>query len=373
MNIAMVQPTPWPPEEGIGNYTYNLGSELLGRGHSISVITRGRLQRKETYDDGFRVIRLPCPPVYPFHVDVHGILVNRFLKQWEGRFDLVHAHTPLTPVIQTSLPLVSTIHTSIVEDNKHTHGWNLTNVMSTLMVSISSRRLIAGQSNAADRITTTSGPVRRELAEHYGIDDATVIGNGVNADRFYLDGDSDERYVLFVGRLDYPKGLPDLLEAAKPVVEKHDIEFKIAGKGPFRERLEQQAKRQGIADKVSFIGHVYQEQQLRRLYQNATAFVLPSHYEGLPTVLLEAMACGAPVVATTVGGCPEVIEDGTNGLLVPPKEPPALTEAIDTLLTDADMRDRFGTNARQTILDRYTWETITDVFEREYRLARETS
>lgn len=368
MNIAMVQSTPYPPEEGIGNYAQNLSRELLDRGHSVCIVTRGGLRREETRDDGLDVVRLPCPPVYPFHVDVHGVLVNRFLNRRVGEFDLVHAHTPLTPVIETPLPQVATVHTSVVEDVGHVHGLNLTNLVSRLTLEVASKRLVAGQIDASDRITTVSDRVGGELAEHYGADDVAVVGNGVDAEQFHPGGDSDKRYVLYVGRLDYPKGLPDLIEAAKPVVEDHDIEFVITGKGPQRERLERQVEQNGIANNVTFTGYVSRERQVR-LYQNATAFVLPSHYEGLPTVLLEAMACGAPVVATSVGGCPTVIEDGENGLLVSPGDPPALSEAIDTVLRDATLRERMSANARQTILDRYTWETITDAFEREYRLA----
>ncbi|WP_349674910.1 glycosyltransferase family 4 protein [Haloarcula sp. JP-L23] len=316
-----------------------------------------------------RVVQLPCPPLYPFHVDVHGVLVNRFLSRRADRFDLVHTHTPLTPVVQSQHPLVSTIHTSVVEDVDHVGGWNLTNLVSKLQLLVSSKRLVAGQGATADRITTVSGQVSRELARHYGIENATVVGNGVDADQFRPGGERDEEYLLYVGRLAYPKGIPDLLEAVGPIFETHDVELKITGKGPQREQLERQVERLDLGGDVTFTGYVSRDRQIR-LYQNATGFVLPSHYEGLPTVLLEAMACGAPVVTTEVGGCPDIIEEAENGLLVPPGDPPALTDAIDTLLGDARLRDRLGAAARQTILEQYTWETITDKFEREYRLAR---
>jgi glycosyltransferase involved in cell wall biosynthesis len=369
MNIAIVQSTPYPPEEGIGNYVYNLSQHLTERGHSVTIITRGGLRRERLRDGDVRIVRLPCPPLYPFHVDVHGIFVNRYLNQKSNRFDLVHIHSPLTPVVESSHPLVATIHTSVVEDIDHVRGWNLTNLMSELTLAVASRRIVAGQVDAAERVTTVSERVRGELAEHYGVE-ATVLGNGVDTSRFRPDGKDRDPYVLFVGRLDYPKGVPDLLKAAKPIVEAHDIEFVITGKGPQREQLERLARGRGIAENVRFTGYVSRERQIE-LYQNAELFVLPSHYEGLPTVLLEAMACGAPVVATKVGGCPEVIENGENGLLVEPGDPQGLTAAIDTALDDTELRHRMSKNARETILERYTWEIITDRFEREYRLAVE--
>jgi glycosyltransferase involved in cell wall biosynthesis len=384
MNVALLQSTPYPPEEGIGNYVRNLSRELIDRGHSVTVLTRGGLGRSETQDGDVRVVRLPCPPVYPFHVDLHGLFVDRFLERSADRFDLVHTHTPLTPVVRTTLPVVATVHTSVVEDIKHVTGWSPRDAMSRVTYALASRRLVAGQTDAADRITTVSDRVRGELDEHYGVEGATVVGNGVDADQFQpggeelrSDGDGDREsgddpgYVLYVGRLDYPKGLPDLVEAAERVLDRHDVEFVVTGKGPQRESLERRVEEAGIEDRVRFTGYVPRERQIR-LYQNATAFVLPSHYEGLPTVLLEAMACGTPAVSTTVGGCPEVIEDGVDGLLVQPGDPPALSEAIGRLVADPDLRARMGANARRTILDSYTWDTIADLFEREYRLAAGT-
>ena len=365
MKIAMVQSVPYPPEEGIGNYVRNLSQELIDRGHSVSIITRGGLQREETHDDGLDVVRLPCPPVYPFHVDVHGVSVNRFLRNRADQFDLVHTHTPLTPVIETGHPLISTVHTSIVEDIKYVKGWSLRNAVMRLTWSVSSKRLVANQIGSSNRVTTVSKRVSGELDEYYGASDATVVGNGVNADQFYPSGSSKEKYVLFVGRLDYPKGVPDLINAAKSIVQGSDVNLIITGKGPQRDRLEDLVDTLGITDDVTFTGYVSRDEQIR-LYQNAMAYVLPSHYEGLPTVLLEAMACGAPVIATRVGGCPEVIEDGVNGILVDPSDRSALSNAIESVVTDSNLRNQLGTNARQTIVEEYTWEKITDKFEREY-------
>ena len=81
MNVAMLLSTPYPPEEGIGNYVANLSRTLADRGHEVTVLTRGGLRRSETREGPVRVVELPCPPVYPFHVDVHGAFVSRFLRR----------------------------------------------------------------------------------------------------------------------------------------------------------------------------------------------------------------------------------------------------------------------------------------------------
>lgn len=135
--------------------------------------------------------------------------------------------------------------------------------------------------------------------------------------------------------------------------------------------LNQSVKELDIDDRFKFTGYVSRE-RLTRLFQNAMAFVLPSEYEGLPTVLLETVAFGAPAVATEVGGCPEVIKDRDNDLLVALRDLPALAKAMERLIRNASLRERLGTNSRGTIFDRYTRETVTDAFGRKYRLAIET-
>ena len=94
--------------------------------------------------------------------------------------------------------------------------------------------------------------------------------------------------------------------------------------------------------------------------------MVPSHYEGLPTVLLEAMSCGLPVVATNVGGNSDVISSGKNGFLVPPKSPQVLSKVILKLLDDSKLRKEIGAAARKTIERSYTWDKIADKIQKCY-------
>ena len=116
---------------------------------------------------------------------------------------------------------------------------------------------------------------------------------------------------------------------------------------------------------LSFLGHV-EKSKLIELYQNATIFVLPSHYEGLPTTLLEAMSCGLPVVATAVSGNLDVIESGKNGILVPIKSPDRMAEAVSFLLDNEKLRTELGIAARKTIEQKFTWSAISDKILRCY-------
>lgn len=368
MHIGLVNST-FPPEEGIGYYVYNLSRELLDRGHSVTVVCRGSLTTERLRVDGIDVVKAPFVPVYPFHIDVHGIFVNRVLDSMADDLDLVHAHEPLTPVVKTDVPLVTTIHTSVIEDARQMDQGELSEYLYGLTARVTSKRIIAKQAARSASVSTVAQSVAEELSEYYGLDDVHVVGNGVNPEEFHpVDEPADEPYLLYVGRLDHRKGIGDLLDAAETLLPGRDLTLKIVGKGPLGEKYRQRVRDRGLADDVEFLGHVDRE-VLVDLYQRATVCVIPSHYEGLPTVLLEAMAAGRPVVATAVSGCLDVVDDDENAVLVPPRDPPALAAAVDELLDDPARRDRLGAAARETVLAEYTWSAIADKYEALYEAA----
>ena len=140
----------------------------------------------------------------------------------------------------------------------------------------------------------------------------------------------------------------------------------ITGKGILRNELEEKVVDFNLQDNIVFLGHVSRS-ELISLYQNAAIFVLPSHYEGLPTVLLEAMSCGLPVVATAVSGNVDVIVPGKNGLLIPPKNPEIMANSISTLIENKELRERLGAMARNTIEENYTWDIVAQKYVKLFR------
>ncbi|HJP03552.1 MAG: glycosyl transferase [Chromatiales bacterium] len=136
---------------------------------------------------------------------------------------------------------------------------------------------------------------------------------------------------LFVGNLVRVKGLDDLLDALTPeLCSKHDLVFYVIGAGPLEGKLRERVRAAGMESAIQFAGQV--EHTVLADWMNAADFLcLPSHHEGLPNVVLEGLACGLPVVATAVGGIPEIIDD-SNGRLTPPGDPRALTAAIASVL-----------------------------------------
>ena len=173
-----------------------------------------------------------------------------------------------------------------------------------------------------------------------------VVHCGLDADLYEAkrhEGRGDQ--VLYVGRLAPAKGLPILLEA---IAQLEDVKLTIAGDGPDREMLEEKARVLNISERVTFLGYQSQ-QQVRALLKSADAFAMSSFVEGIPVVLMEAMAAGVPVVATCISGIPELVRDGLNGFLVSPGDVTTTASAIGRLLEDADLRNRFAIAARKTI------------------------
>jgi glycosyltransferase involved in cell wall biosynthesis len=232
----------------------------------------------------------------------------------------------------------------------------------------------------ADRIVTVCRAFARELAGSTGasINNISVQHNSirrqpsassadVEALRRQLGIDDNERVVLSVGRLSREKAHMDLVEGFKRLREaKPDISVKllIVGDGPERPGLEAAAGSPDCKGRIAFAGQV---SDVQPFYAMADVFVLPSHSEGSPNVLLEAMAANLPIVATAVGGVPEMVENNESALLVPPNDPTTIATAIASLLTDKNLAQRLVTNAATIIDTRHTPENYVRSLVKIYR------
>jgi len=170
--------------------------------------------------------------------------------------------------------------------------------------------------------------------------------------------------ILYIGRLVPEKGQAVLLEAVALLAGRGQIvNVTLAGDGGLREDLERLAGRLGIAPQVSFPGAVGQE-ELRALYESASIFCLPSFAEGVPVVLMEAMAMSIPVVSTRITGIPELIEDGHSGLLVAPGRADQLADSLERLLANPSLRHELGSQGREKVLREFDAErSAAQLFE----------
>ena len=210
----------------------------------------------------------------------------------------------------------------------------------------------------AYRVVTVCRPFAEQL-ERLGVqrDRITILHNSVKpfasppqeavqGARRELGLADDEAVILSVGRLSQEKGHADLLRAAAALEAMSGappFRVVIVGDGREQERLAQLASRLGIEKRIAFAGF---QRETRPYYAMATVVAVPSHSEGSPNVVLEAMAAGLPIAANAVGGVPEILEENVTGLMVPPRNPDAMAKAILRILSDPELRLRLGAAAR---------------------------
>lgn len=201
------------------------------------------------------------------------------------------------------------------------------------------------------------------------------VPKGVDADKFRPAGPNlkrelglqHKRVVLGIGRFVPIKNMALLLDAMAQVAQSDaSAHLVLVGEGPEEMSLKAQAQRRGIANRVTFVGYVAQE-DLGPYYRTADLFVLSSDFDNSPNVVLEAMACGVPVVATRVGGVAEYVSTERGGELVAPRDAGALSRAIEHWLSDADRRRAAGAFNRQRVIQEFSWRVSAERLLAVYR------
>ena len=176
--------------------------------------------------------------------------------------------------------------------------------------------------------------------------------------------DGGTRWLVTVARLQQHKGMDTVIAALPAILARApDVRYAVAGTGPDRERLEKLANKLGLGDRVRFLGGV-SDRELPALYNLASVYVGASRraerlgVEGFGIALVEASACGRPVVAGNSGGIPDAVRDGETGFLVPPEEPAAFADAICRLLADPAAAQRMGQNGRRAVETYFNWDRV---------------
>jgi glycogen synthase len=327
------------------------------------------------------------PAADPRHRKVLSALVNNLLMAGKlDGVDLVHAHTWYTHFAGCLLrellevPLVLTTHS--LEPHR---PWKAEQLGSGYRVSTWLERTAY---RASDAIVAVSRSMKEDVAALYGVnrDKVRVIHNGIDIEEYQptwdasvlreLGIDLDRPYILFVGRITRQKGIVHLVRAIEHIQPGTQIVLCAASPDTEELRLEmetgvQRARSRG-AHRVVWIDHPVPKAKLIPLYTQAAVFVCPSIYEPFGIINLEAMACSTPVVASAVGGIPEIVQPGETGLLVPidpvspesaePADPDRfardLADAVNRLLTDPALRRRMAESGLQRVRERFSWRSI---------------
>lgn len=380
MNIAVFASSFYPQLGGVEELVRLLCKEYRHRGHEAIVVTNRwppDLPRQSTHE-GISVYRIPMRvPAGPLRARLRFHATRRRLSRdirqilLRHQIELIHVQCVSTNGYwarkasqSLGLPLVVTSQGELTMDAED--AFSRSAILNAIL-----RDLLLH----ADYVTACSqrtlddleGYMGQSLGQH-----ARAIHNGVSFEEFddptISPYSHPSPYVLAIGRWVPQKGFDVLLRAFADIVRddtfRHDL--LLAGEGPERLHLERMVADFGLGGRVHLLGRADRRLTVS-LFKGASFFVLPSVAdEGLPLVIPEAMAAGNPVVATHVGGAPEIVHDEENGLLAAPGDVPALAGALRRVASEDGLAERFGQAARG-VARAFAWPRIADEYEAVYR------
>lgn len=366
----------YPPNVwgGAGTYAETLVKGLRRRGVDVFVITRGN-----QHDKNQGIFRVPVSnSVYwrrLFFIESAMSLFHKLNNRYE--FSLVHFNEPHVILERLKPPTVCTIHsTQINEINLKFAGEG------TLKTKVDMRDLILKSSvgsifdvltaHAVDKIICPSPNLAALVKSYCFVNEnkIAVVPNGIDLGLFSGKKCEDtdpclrqcglekDNYVLFIGRLSVLKGAQYAIEAFRGINKEHpSTKLAIVGKGDYESHLKNLARGMG---NVVFLGSVNSTKVKRILYENSLLVVVPSFYEALPMVVLEAMACSKAVVASNVGGIPLLVRNGKSGFLAKPGDSKDLERLINILCEDGKLRESMGSFGRRLVEKEFSVDRMVD-------------
>jgi phosphatidylinositol alpha-mannosyltransferase len=370
VKVCLVSPYDFMHPGGVTEHVRHLAATLRGRGHDVTVLAPSSRVGDDHGIEGYIRIGRSVPvksngSVARIALSFHLVRRVRALLD-DHDFDVVHYHEPLVP----SLPItvlrfhrganVATFHTQARRNLGYYYG----------------RPFLGRYFKRLHACIAVSVPARDFVARYFP-GDYRIVPNGIDTTRFRPDHPAlahlrtpGRKTILFVGRMEQRKGFDILLEAyAQLRRRRDDVRLVAVGDGPQREGYERQVDSFGIPD-VLFCGRVSNE-MLPGHYASADVFCSPAlGGESFGIVLLEAMASGVPVLASAIPGFTAVIAPGRDGLLVPPRQPRVLAQAIETVVNDDDLARSMIANGLRTA-QRYDWNRVADEILDVYEQARE--
>ena len=360
MKIALVSPYDFAYPGGVVNHISSLERHFTRMGNEVRVIAP---MSRGVSVFGDRFIPIGRPRAIPTSGSIARVTISVRLSSQikavldEEKFDIIHLHEPLMPMLCTTVlrlantPIVGTFHAFGGRP-----GYDFGKPLTTILL----RRWF----NKLDGKIAVSKPAM-EFASRYFPEHYDIIPNGVDLERFSpeitpLDEFTDGKLnILFVSRLEKRKGLNYLLQAYKQIKgEIPDSRLIVVGPGTrLRRKYEKWVARNGLKD-VIFVGYTSYD-ELPRYYKTADIFCVPATgRESFGIILLEAMAVSKPIVTTNIEGYASLINNGVEGLLVPPKDGKQLAQALLSLATDESLRQKIGANGRTKALE-YGWDRIS--------------
>ncbi|MFQ5509653.1 MAG: glycosyltransferase [Leptospirillia bacterium] len=344
-------------------------------------------------------VRVVAPRIYPddpCREERHGLAVTRFSFGASGRLLKEYGGTPITLMIRYMIAGFLSARREALKSRVIFAHWVVPAGVIGAAVSWTTGRPLVLYGHGSDicvyaekspmyRILTrfalsrarhvfaASRDLEKRLVERLGVkpEAVSMVPCGVDTGTFYPSGAAPETAApvrfLFVGDMVPAKGVQELMTAALALHEQGiGFSLDMVGDGPLRNTLSEQVERASAGSSIHLHGPLPRDEVARRMRQS-DCLVLPSHNEGTPVCIMEALTCALPVVATRVGGIPDLIDDGGNGLLIPPRDVTALADALRRVAQDTDTRSRLRQGAGATG-DKFSLESrrrdIGGLFER---------
>ncbi len=354
----------FPPIGGGGaNACYFLTKGFVERGHEVTLITANYqgMPEKEVMN-GVQIMRVNSLRKHKEHCSFKEMLSYLFKAypvakkmQKENRYDicLIFFGIPSGPIgymlkKKYKLPYVIRFGGGDVPGFQE----RFTKVYKLIAPAI---KMIWKKADA--RIANSQG-LKDMALKFYDKKSFDIIPNGVDTEVFYPieKADSDEFKILFVSRLIERKGLQFIIPQLQKIQDSTEKKVKlvVVGDGPYREQLETITREYKVADMVEFVGQK-NKKEIVPFYQNADLFILPSAKEGMPNVVLEAMACGLPIIMTPCEGSKELVQD--NGYILLTSE---MGEKIQQLLRNKEMLQKLGHNSRRIVEEQFCWGHVVE-------------
>lgn len=350
-----------PSDGGVEQVVQKLALHLVEEGFTVGIFT---------LSDGYRDFELRDVPEITFYdasaLDLTGTIglqsmfsvsaLHEFgdvLREFQP--DVVHAHNRFfyTSVLaalyslRSDYELVTTLHLGDIGAISGLGG-----VAARTFEQVISRFVIT----RSEQVICTSAAAER-IARSLGAKRTPVIRNAVDVGDFSPKR-TNGKSLLYIGRFVHNNGIRDLLTALPSILDSHpDAEIHLVGSGPLEEEVRKTIRSSGLSESVTTYDYV---EDISEMYDLASVFCRPSHSEGLPLTMLEAMASGVPPVVTAIAGVPEIITDHETGVLLEPGNPEETAQAIIELFDDTELRERLSRNAREYVTENLTWGQRTE-------------
>ncbi len=356
----------YPYTGGVEIYVLNLSQELIKRGHSVKVVCADEPKSDLTEIDGINVQRLN----YIGKISNTNITLGLFFALLKEKFDIIHTHFPSPWSADISMiisflkrkPLILTYHNDAVTAGKM---GVLTGVYNRIFLKLLLKR-------SAKILVTQSEYINRSKYLYKYKNKIEVIPNGIDTKVYFQKNiNKIPNQIFFLSILDKHhtyKGLDCLIKAIKVVRTKiPDIRLIVGGSGELVEEYKTLTKGLGLEKNVEFRGFI-ESNKLVDLYNQSELFVLPSTgiQEGFGTVLVEALACGTPVIATNIVGIAKEIKDNKCGIIIPCNDAKKLAQAIIRIIKNINLQKKMTIKGKLLIQNKYDWSKNVKMVEKIY-------